>query len=185
MKIIVVTHSEQGIGYHLIADSSLLTNNKPFFVPDFAPAFILHAGIAVRIHRLGKTIAERFAPRYYQSLAACGVVEATGVEGNPFDARFTAFDGAFFLGEWHQKEVLNAESGIAVEALSANNHADTSATISFADINREIAQASAYFTLKMGDILVLGTHTAGHPLSIGEHISATIGGEQSLTIRIK
>lgn len=185
MKIIVVTHSENGFGYHLIADSALLTNNKPFFVPDFAPEFRMHAAIAVRIDRLGKTIAERFAPRYYQSLAACAVVEAAGVDGNPFDARHTSFDGAFFLGEWHQKEELHTEVGIKVEASAGENHADASEAITITHINRMIAQASTFFTLKMGDILVLGAGSAGHPLCIGEHISATICGAQSLTTRIK
>ncbi|MGM9869516.1 MAG: fumarylacetoacetate hydrolase family protein [Sodaliphilus sp.] len=185
MKIIVVTHSEQGIGYHLIADSAMLTCNKPFFVPDFAPEFKMHAAIAVRIDRLGKTIAERFAPRYYQALAACAVVEAEGVEGNPFDARHTAFDGAFFLGEWLQKDTLHTEEGIKVEAAAGDNPADSSETITFTHINQVIAQASSFFTLKMGDILVLGADSAGHRLSIGEHISASICGAQSLTIRIK
>ncbi|HAO63855.1 MAG TPA: 2-hydroxyhepta-2,4-diene-1,7-dioate isomerase, partial [Porphyromonadaceae bacterium] len=52
----------------------MLVGNKPFFIPDFAPEFVLHPALAVRIDRLGKNIAPRFAHRYYQSASACAVV---------------------------------------------------------------------------------------------------------------
>ena len=76
MKIIVITGNGNDRCYRLMADSTMLVGNKPFFIPDFAPEFVLHPALAVRIDRLGKNIAPRFAHRYYQSASACAVVEA-------------------------------------------------------------------------------------------------------------
>lgn len=184
MKIIVVTHPNTQRCYHLIADSSVLANNKPFFIPDFAPAFVLHPAIAVRINRLGKTIAPRFASRYYQAVAACAIVEAAGMEGNPFDARHTAFDGAFFQGEFMPVESIQPRQGLKVELFSNDRPADATA-IDLPLVDEVIAEVSQYFTLKMGDIIVLGSHTPGFPLAIGQHISATINDAPSLKMRIK
>ena len=95
MKIIVITGNGNDRCYRLMADSTMLVGNKPFFIPDFAPEFVLHPALAVRIDRLGKNIAPRFAHRYYQSASACAVVEAK-VEAQfaHLDARYTAFDRA-------------------------------------------------------------------------------------------
>ena len=44
----------------LMADSSLLKDGKPFFVPDFAESFAARSCIVVRVSRLGKNIAKAF-----------------------------------------------------------------------------------------------------------------------------
>jgi 2-keto-4-pentenoate hydratase/2-oxohepta-3-ene-1,7-dioic acid hydratase in catechol pathway len=46
-------------------ESALTRDGKPFFVPDFAERFDYETEIVVRINKLGKNIAERFAHRYY------------------------------------------------------------------------------------------------------------------------
>ena len=49
-------------------DSSLLKDGKPFFIPDFSSEIHYETEIVVRINRLGKSIAERFAHRYYDEI---------------------------------------------------------------------------------------------------------------------
>ena len=49
-------------------ESALIREGKPFFVPDFAERFEYETEIVVRINRLGKDVAERFAHRYYDEL---------------------------------------------------------------------------------------------------------------------
>ena len=46
------------------SDSSLLKDGKPFFIPDFSSEIHYETEIVVKIDRLGKNIAERFAHRY-------------------------------------------------------------------------------------------------------------------------
>ena len=50
------------------SDSSLLKDGKPFFIPDFSSEIHYETEIVVKIDRLGKNIAERFAHRYYNEV---------------------------------------------------------------------------------------------------------------------
>ena len=50
------------------SDSALLKDGKPFFIPDFSNEIHYETEIVVKIDRLGKNIAERFAHRYYQEV---------------------------------------------------------------------------------------------------------------------
>ena len=49
-------------------DSAILKGGKPFFIPDFAERFDYEAELVVRISKLGKNIAPRFAHRYYDAV---------------------------------------------------------------------------------------------------------------------
>lgn len=50
------------------ADSSLLKDRKPFFMPDDLGRIDYEAELVVRICRLGKSIPQRFAHRYYDAV---------------------------------------------------------------------------------------------------------------------
>ena len=49
-------------------DSALLNDSKPFFIPDFSQQVDYETELVVRINRLGKNIAPRFASRYYDAV---------------------------------------------------------------------------------------------------------------------
>ena len=49
-------------------DSAILKDGKPFFVPDFSNEVHYETEVVVRICRLGKNIAPRFAHRYYDAV---------------------------------------------------------------------------------------------------------------------
>lgn len=49
-------------------DTALLKDGKPFFLPDFSEDVQYETELVVRVSRLGKNIAERFAHRYYDQL---------------------------------------------------------------------------------------------------------------------
>jgi 2-keto-4-pentenoate hydratase/2-oxohepta-3-ene-1,7-dioic acid hydratase in catechol pathway len=51
-------------------DSSILKNNKPFFLPDFSSEIHYEVEVVVKISRLGKGILPKFAPRYYDEITA-------------------------------------------------------------------------------------------------------------------
>ncbi len=172
-----------------MADSTMLASNKPFFIPDFAPEFVMHAALAVRIDRLGKNIAPRFAHRYYQSVAACTVVEAKGACENELDARCSAFDGAFMLGNAVPIADIDASKGVQVEVkaqIDDNDSTCTTPLVTRQQIDELVAEASKYFTLKMGDYIVACTDDGNsHQLHIGEQLSGSVNDTDSLIIRIK
>lgn len=88
----------------LMADSSLLKDGKPLFLPDFAEKFIARPVFIVRINRLGKNIAKRFASRYYDAVTVGLCVEALGFKHSNTiagcDSVVNAFDGAAVLGDF-------------------------------------------------------------------------------------
>ena len=47
------------------ADSALLTDGNPFFIPSFTQRCEYETELVVRINHLGRSIPERFAHRYY------------------------------------------------------------------------------------------------------------------------
>ena len=49
-------------------DTALLKGGKPFFLPDFSEEMHYETELVVKISRLGKNIAERFADRYYEEV---------------------------------------------------------------------------------------------------------------------
>lgn len=50
------------------ADSAVLKDHKPFFIPDHMGRIDYETEIVVRISKLGKNISERFAHRYYDAV---------------------------------------------------------------------------------------------------------------------
>ena len=50
------------------ADSALLKDSKPFFLPDELGRIDYETELVVRICRLGKSIPQRFAHRYYDAV---------------------------------------------------------------------------------------------------------------------
>ena len=49
-------------------DTAALKNNKPFYIPDFSSELHYETEIIVKISRLGKNIAPKFAHRYYEEI---------------------------------------------------------------------------------------------------------------------
>ena len=50
------------------ADSALLKDHKPFFIPDHMGRIEYETELVVRICKLGKSIPARFASRYYDAV---------------------------------------------------------------------------------------------------------------------
>lgn len=54
--------------WFLKPDTALLRNNDPFYIPAFSQEVHYECELVVRINRVGKGIAERFAHRYYDQV---------------------------------------------------------------------------------------------------------------------
>ena len=83
------------------ADSALLKPGKPFFVPDFMGRIDYEAELVFRICRLGKSIPERFAHRYYDAVTvgidftARDMQQAASQKGQPWTI-CKGFDGSAY-----------------------------------------------------------------------------------------
>ncbi len=171
-----------------LADSAVLPSRKPFFVPDFASRFTCRPALCVRIDRLGKHIAQRYAHRYYNSVAACGLVCAHEMADSTVcddaDARSNSFDGALLLGDFVP---YDGEPDVAVSLTT-----ETGASFAWSStglpetLHAVITELSRYMTLKMGDLIVLpADDNESVELHIGGELNATVAGVASLRTRIR
>ena len=59
------------MGVATIPDTALLIQKRPFFIPDFTQQCVARLCVCARINRLGRSINERFAQRYYNANEMC------------------------------------------------------------------------------------------------------------------
>lgn len=85
---------------YLMTDSCILYTGRPFFVPDFAQTFVATPAIVVRMNRLGKCVAPKFAHRYWDAFTAAFAVRACHSDDSRLTGLDRAFDGAAIVGEW-------------------------------------------------------------------------------------
>lgn len=169
-------------GIRIISDSAMLKDSKPFYLPEFAPCFRARASLAVRIDRLGKNIAPRFAHRYYCEAAAALNIETSGMEGSC--AEGWSFDGAAVVGTFMPIEKYGIPANFSIEC-GDDRQVWNSSELRLS-IDDAIAEVSRYFTLKTGDLIFLGLSDHYIDLKIGKTIIGTTpDGSMSLTLNIK
>ena len=168
------------------ADSALLNQGKPFFVPDHLGRVDYEAELVVRICRLGKNIPERFAYRYYDALTvgidftARDLQRRASEAGQPWTI-CKGFDGSAAVGEWIPKEKLLsdpevpcADSGFQRLHFRLDINGRTVQEGCTSDmlyrLDEIIAYISRFFTLKTGDLLYTGTPAGVGPVHVGDHL---------------
>ena len=173
------------------ADSALLKDGKPFFIPDWSERVDYEAEIVVRICRLGKGIPARFAHRYYDAVTvgidftARDWQEQARAKGLPWDV-CKGFDGSAVIGQWVEKEKFRD-----VQALQF--HLDINGTTvqqgctsdMLYKIDELIAYISTYFTLKTGDLLYTGTPVGVGPVHIDDHLEGWVEDRKVLDFNCK
>lgn len=171
---------------YLMADSSILFTGRPFFVPDFARAFVATPTIVVRTGRLGKCIAPKFAHRYWDALTAGFTVRA--IESD--DARLTvldrAFDGAVIVGDWVETSSVDDPLTATVQAMVGDTMLSSCCLADMQQpVDELLAAVSTRCSIKMGDLLLTGDTATGHQLKPGDRLTATIAGTQVLDVKVR
>lgn len=171
------------------ADSALLKDRKPFFIPDDMGRIDYEGELVVRICRLGKAIPERFAHRYYDAVTvgldftARDLQQKARREGLPWTI-CKGFDGSAIIGDWipvegdvqslHfrlDKNGKTVQEGFAGDMLYS--------------VDSLIAYISRFFTLKTGDLLFTGTPVGVGPVAVEDYLEGYIGKQRVLECRCK
>lgn len=173
------------------ADSALLKDHKPFFIPDHLGRIEYEAEIVVRICKLGKTISERFAPRYYDAVTVGIDFTARELQrklrqaGQPWEL-CKGFDGSAALGEWvsldkfRDIQALHFHLDINGQTVQEGCTSDM-----LYKVDELIAYISRYFTLKTGDILYTGCPTVCGPVHIDDHLEGYLEDRKVLEFNCK
>jgi 2-keto-4-pentenoate hydratase/2-oxohepta-3-ene-1,7-dioic acid hydratase in catechol pathway len=172
-------------------DTALLKDGKPFFIPDHLGRVDHEAEMVVRICRLGKSISERFAHRYYDAVTvgidftARDLQSQLKAKGRPWDLR-KGFDGSAAIGEWVPKEKFLDIQGIHFH-LDINGQTVQQGCTSdmLYKVDEIIAYISKFFTLKTGDILYTGTPAGVGPVKIDDHMEGWLEERKVLEFNCK
>ncbi len=171
---------------------SVLRPKMPFFIPEWTKDMCCGVEVAVQINRVGKYVAKRFAYRYYDKLSLaldftandllCQAIE----NGMPW-SRAKVFDNATALGEWFEKDIFNFPNQELSFSLHKNGECIQEASTKdfLHTIDQAIAEISQYHTLKIGDIILLGSPAGVSSCQIGDHFEGFIAGNSCLSVDIK
>lgn len=174
------------------ADSALLTDGRPFFIPSYTKRCEYETELCVRINHLGRSIPERFAHRYYDEVTvgidftARDLQEKFRQEGLPWDL-CKGFDGSAAVGKWmplkhFDKDVQN----LHFHLLKNGKQVQTGYTADMLfGVNKLVSFISQYFTLKTGDIIFTGTPAGVGPVNIEDHLEGYLEGEKVLEFNVK
>ena len=177
--------------FFLMPDSALLRNNQPFFYPDFSKDLHYEVEIVIKLDKLGKNIASKFAKRYYHEIGigidftARDLQQKCKEKGLPWEIS-KSFDGAAPISKFISLEQFDDINNINFKLeLNGNlvQKANTSKMIF--PVDELIAHVSRYMTIKIGDLLFTGTPSGVGHVKIGDRLTAYIEDEKLLDFIIK
>lgn len=172
-------------------DSSILKNNKPFFLPDFSDNIHYEVEVVIKISKLGKGIAAKFAPRYFDEvtvgidLTARDLQSRQSAAGMPWEIS-KCFDGAAPLGSFipvssvKDMEDLDFRLEINDKVVQKSNTSDM-----ILGFNQIVEYVSKFFTLKTGDLIFTGTPSGVGQLKRNDNLVAYLGDKPLLDFLIK
>ena len=176
----------------LKSDVSLLKNGKPFYIPDFSSEIHYEAEVVVKINRLGKNIAEKFAYKYYSEVTvgidftARDLQSRLRRDGMPWEIS-KAFDNSAAIGKFMAlselgEDINNLSFGLDINGTMVQK--GNTGNMIF-NTNRIIAYVSRFFTLKIGDMIFTGTPAGVGAVKVNDHLEGYINAYKLLDLNIK
>ncbi|WP_299052405.1 fumarylacetoacetate hydrolase family protein [uncultured Polaribacter sp.] len=171
-------------------DSAILPKKNPFFIPPFSDDVHYEVEVLVKINKVGKHIAAKFAHKYYDEIGlgidftARDVQQQCKEKGLPWE-KAKAFDGSAVIGEFYPKAEFDTDN---LEFQLDKNGAivqDGNTNAMLWKIDELISYVSQYFTLKKGDIIFTGTPAGVGKVVENDLLTGTINGKEAFQIRVK
>ncbi len=172
-------------------DTALLRNNSPFYFPEFSKDIHFEVEIVLKISKLGKSIAEKFAHKYLAEIAIGIDLTARDMQQNAKEKGLPwtlskGFDGSApispFIPKSEFKDLSNINFSLKVDGKIRQNGNTGLAIHSFDYI---ISYISRFITLKRGDLIFTGTPKGVGPIHVGNKLEAFIENRKMLEVRIK
>ena len=172
-------------------DSALVTRNRPFFYPGFSTDIHHELELVIKIQRLGRSIPEKFAHRYYSEIGLGVDFTARDLQaemkskGLPWEIA-KAFDYSApvsdFLPASRFKDINKLHFHLLINGsrVQEGNSADM-----IFNIDRIISYVSQFVTLKTGDLIFTGTPAGVGPVKIGDHLECFLEDEKLMDFYVK
>lgn len=171
-------------------DSAILPNKNPFFIPPFSNDIHYEVEMLIKINKVGKHIASKFAYKYYDEIGlgidftARDIQQKCKEKGLPWE-KAKAFDGSAVIGNFYDKNEFDLEN-LSFQLLKNNEIVQKGNTQSMLwKIDELISYVSQYFTLKKGDIIFTGTPAGVGKVSENDVLIGNIEGLKAFQIKVK
>lgn len=172
-------------------DSALVIHNRPFFYPDFSNNVHHELEVVIRIDRLGKSIEEKYASRYFSEIAlgvdftARDLQDEQKKKGLPWEIA-KGFDYSAPISEFLPvskfKDIHELSFNLDINGKRVQNGNTSLMIFSFEKI---IAYVSRFMTLKTGDLIYTGTPAGVGPVSVNDRLEAYLEGEKLMDFPVK
>lgn len=185
-------HSSDPV-WTLISPSAILQGGNPFFVPDFASIFEARLTLALRIGKLGKSIAPRFANRYVDAIAPCSIMIASDILHSLQQRRLPwtqaiSYDRALAIGKFVHfplEQITNSKFHLCIQEHESLTDFEWSANLISPAIDTTIHCISQNNTLKTGDIILTGISPSGPILKPGLRASLSFDNQVLVKFNIR
>ncbi len=172
-------------------DSAILLKNNPFYIPEFTNEVHYEVELLVKINRIGKHIATKFAHKYYDEIGlgidftARDVQRDLKAKGLPWE-KAKAFDGSAVIGHFIPKANFENLDDLNF-SLYKNNVLvqETSTKAMLWKIDELIAYVSQFVMLKIGDVIFTGTPSGVGKVETNDLLTGKIEDKTNFEIRVK
>ena len=172
-------------------DSALVTSNRPFFYPEFSSDVHHELEVVIRINRLGRSIDEQYADRYYNELAlgldftARDLQAEQKKKGLPWEIA-KGFDYSAPISEFFPLEKYGDIHNLSFRLdLNGKTVQDGSTSLMIFSFEKIIAYVSRFMTLKTGDLIFTGTPAGVGPVAINDRLEAYLEGDKLMDFPVK
>lgn len=173
------------------ADSALLKDGKPFFIPHFTKQCEYETELVVRICRLGRSIAPRWAHRYYDAVTvgidftARDLQQELREKGLPWELS-KGFDGSAVVGRFvpldEVGDVQNLNFHLDINGRTVQQGCTADMLFRVDEI---VSYISQFFMLKMGDLIYTGTPVGVGPVYEDDHLEGYLGNDKLLDFHVR
>ncbi len=177
--------------FFLKPDSALVTHNKPFFYPDFSSDVHYELEVVIRIDRLGRSIEEKFAGRYYSEVGLGVDFTARDLQNEQKDKGLPweiakGFDYSAPISEFvsisQYRDIHDLTFRLDLNGSAVQEGSTSLMIFSFEKI---VAYVSRFMTLKTGDLIYTGTPAGVGPVKVGDRLEAWLEGKKLMDFSVK
>lgn len=171
-------------------DTAILPKERDFYLPEFSQDIHYEAEIVLKISKAGKYIQKEFAHKYYEQITvgidftARDLQSQLKEKGHPWEIA-KAFDGSAVIGEFHSKSDFNLDNLNFKMERNGEIVQNGNSQMMIHHFDDIIAQASQYFTLKTGDLIMTGTPAGVGKVSESDVLSGYLENHKVFEVSIK
>ena len=172
-------------------DTAIVAKKFPFVIPEFSHDVHHEVEVLVKICKVGKYIAPKFAHSYYEEIGlgidftARDLQQKLKDKGLPWE-KSKAFDGSAVIGEFLPKSQFVSLENLTFGLTNNGKPVQQGNTSQMLwKIDEIIAYVSQFFTLKIGDIIFTGTPEGVAAVKPNDLLEGFLEGQQLFRIHVK